>query len=70
MAKAKLRLLCECAPVAFIVEAAGGKSLVDPAFSSGEKMSVLDLAVDDLDKCVGFCCGGVAEVKKFEKCMF
>jgi len=70
MAKAKLRLLYESAPVAFIVEAAGGKSMVDPASSGGEKMSVLDLVVDDLEKCVGFCCGGVAEVDKFEKFMF
>jgi len=69
-AKAKLRLLYECAPIAFIVEAAGGKSMVDPAFSKGEKMSVLDLVVDDLDRRVGICYGGIAEVEKFEQHMF
>lgn len=69
-AKAKLRLLYECAPIAFIVEAAGGKSLVDPAFSNGEKMSILDVEVDDLDKRIGICYGGTAEVDKFAKLMF
>jgi len=69
-AGAKLRLLYECAPIAFIVEAAGGKSLVDPAFVKGEKMSVLDMEVDDLDKRIGICYGGIAEVEKFERCMF
>mgnify|MGYP002628896430 CR=1 FL=1 len=32
-AKAKLRLLYECAPIAMIVECSGGKSMVDPAMS-------------------------------------
>merc|ERR1712217_172744 len=69
-AKAKLRLLYECAPIAFIVEAAGGRSLVDPAFSKGQKMSILDVEVDELDKRIGICYGGTAEVEKFEKYMF
>jgi len=61
-AKAKLRLLYECAPIAFIVEAAGGASLVDPAFSS-DKTSVLDIPIDTLDQRIGICYGGVDEVK-------
>jgi len=33
-------------------------------------MSLLDLVVDDLDKCVGICYGGTAQVEKFEQHMF
>jgi len=66
-AAAKLRLLYECAPNACTAEAAGGMPMVDPAFSSGEKVSVLVPVVDDLDKRVGICDGGAAEVEKYEQ---
>ena len=45
-AHAKLRLLYEVAPIALLVEAAGGRSSVDPAMcADGKPMSVLDLEV-------------------------
>eukprot|EP00392_Amoebophrya_sp_AT5.2_P013707 g13836.t1 len=68
-AKAKLRLLYECGPIAFIVERAGGVSLVDPAFSGGAAQSVLDVAVKDLDQRIGVCYGGKDEVEVFKKHM-
>ena len=68
-AKAKLRLLYECAPIAFIVEASNGKSLVDPRFAK-TPTSVLDIVIDDLDKRIGICYGGTEEVKIFQKFMF
>merc|ERR1712193_452980 len=67
--KTKLRLLYECAPIALIVEACGGKSLLDPAFG-GENptpISVLDVVIDDLDKRIGVCYGSATEVDRFEK---
>jgi len=70
--KTKLRLLYECAPIALIVEACGGKSLLDPAFG-GENptpISVLDVVIDDLDKRIGVCYGSATEVDRFEKVMY
>jgi sedoheptulose-bisphosphatase len=71
-AKAKLRLLYECAPIAFIVEACGGKSVIDPAFADANKTpkSVLDVVIDDLDKRIGLCCGSAKEVDRFQEMMF
>ncbi|CAD7934929.1 unnamed protein product [Amoebophrya sp. A25] len=68
-AKAKLRLLYECAPIAFIVEAAGGKSLVDPMFASAPQ-SVLDVAVAALDQRIGVAYGSSAEIELFQTHMF
>ena len=67
-AKAKLRLLYECAPIGLIVEAAGGKSLVAPceAMQSIEPVSVLDVVISDLDKRVGVCYGSEEEVHRFQ----
>lgn len=66
-AKAKLRLLYECAPIALIIEAAGGMSC---ACSSelGEECgsgSVLDMVISDLDLRIGVCFGSKVEVQRF-----
>lgn len=69
-ARAKLRLLYECAPIAFIVEAAEGRSCLDPAMCPDQKpLSVLDLEVTDLDQRVGVCYGGVSNVDDYKNTM-
>lgn len=70
--RAKLRLLYECAPIALIVEAAGGASCVCPS-EEGEPMepvSLLDVLVDHLDRRVGVCFGSVTEVERFKSYIF
>ncbi|RYH00799.1 hypothetical protein EON65_48785 [archaeon] len=71
-AKAKLRLLYECAPIALIVEAAGGMSCVcsSEANEHCEPVSLLDVAVTDLDKRVGVCYGSKEEVERFKSYIF
>jgi sedoheptulose-bisphosphatase len=71
-AKAKLRLLFECAPIALIVEAAGGASCACPS-EVGEEMapmSILDVQITDLDKRVGVCYGSKNEVERFKTYIF
>lgn len=71
-AKAKLRLLFEAAPIALIVESAGGLSCCAPS-EAGEAMSVqsiLDVPVSDLDKRVGVCFGSSEEVVRFQDYLF
>ncbi|CDJ42603.1 sedoheptulose-1,7 bisphosphatase, putative [Eimeria tenella] len=58
-APAKLRLAFEVAPIAFIVEAAGGRS-------SNGKRSALDVALETMDHRTAFCCGTEEEVINFE----
>ncbi|XP_026191043.1 sedoheptulose-1,7-bisphosphatase, chloroplastic [Cyclospora cayetanensis] len=58
-APAKLRLAYEVAPIAFLVEAAGG------ATSTGSG-SALDVPLQAMDHRTPFCCGTEEEVKKFE----
>ncbi|CAM9673289.1 unnamed protein product, partial [Chrysoparadoxa australica] len=71
-AKAKLRLVYECAPLALLVEAAGGATLVAP--SAGEAnpspISVLDIKIEDLDQRMGVFYGGTEEVELCRKHMF
>ena len=71
-AKAKLRLLFEAAPIALIIEAAGGSSCVCPteAAEKQEPVSLLDVIVSDLDKRVGVCYGSVEEVERFKSFIF
>lgn len=57
-AKAKLRLLYECAPLAYVVETAGGAS-------TDGKMSILDLAAATYDHTTPICLGSRAEVARF-----
>lgn len=71
-AKAKLRLLYECAPIALIMEAAGGQSCVCPS-EAGEVLSpisLLDVPITDLDRRVGVCYGSAEEVQRFKSLLF
>lgn len=71
-ARAKLRLLYECAPIALIVEAAGGSSCVcaSEVGESMEPVSLLDVVVKDLDQRVGVCYGSTEEVERFKNFMY
>jgi sedoheptulose-bisphosphatase len=85
-APAKLRLVYECAPIALLVEAAGGTTVMAPSITSSSStsssngngsngcserpISVLDVVIDDLDKRLGVCFGGSEEVAVFNKFMF
>jgi len=64
-AKAKLRLLYEVAPIALIVEAAGGRSCDEKS-----QKSALDVVVDNLDKRMGVAYGSSGEMETFVKTMF
>lgn len=61
-APAKLRLLYECAPLAFIVEAAGGAS-------SDGVSSILELPITSLDARTPICLGSPLEVEKALPCL-
>ena len=61
-APAKLRLLYECAPLAYIMEAAGGAS-------TDGRGSILDLAIDSLDARTPICLGSKAEVQRAQHCL-
>nr|AHK23663.1 chloroplast sedoheptulose-1,7-bisphosphatase [Chromera velia] len=61
-APAKLRAVFECAPIAMLVEAAGGKT-------SDGKQSILDLKFNSMDHRTPFCAGSAEEVERFEKVM-
>lgn len=63
--KAKLRLVFECAPIALLVENAGGHSSGD-----GKCMSALDVTVTGIDQRTQVCFGSKLEVARFEKYMF
>ena len=71
-AKAKLRLLFECAPVALVIESAGGASCVAPCEAGQEQvpMSLLDVPISFLDKRVGVCYGSIDEVNRFKSHIF
>lgn len=61
-APAKLRLLYECAPLALIVEAAGGTS-------SNGKESILSMKIDSLDRRTAITLGSRDEVVRSEHCL-
>ena len=63
--KAKLRLLFEVAPLALLVEKAGGASSCD-----GQCVSGLDVVVDVHDQRTQICYGSVGEVKRFEETLY
>ena len=63
--KAKLRLLFEVAPLALLVEKAGGASSCD-----GKLVSGLDVNVDVHDQRTQICYGSVGEVKRFEEFLY
>ncbi len=58
--KGKLRLLYECAPLAFVMENAGGHA------STG-KERILDIQIDTIHQRVPFVVGGAGDVELFEK---
>lgn len=70
--KAKLRLLYECAPIALIVEAAGGASCSCPNEAEEGLVpgSLLDVLITDLDRRIGVCYGSCEEVERFKSFMF
>merc|ERR1712193_473128 len=63
--KAKLRLLFEVAPLALLVEKAGGASSCD-----GKCVSGLDVEVEQHDQRTQICYGSVGEVKRFEETLY
>lgn len=63
--KAKLRLLFEVAPLALIVEKAGGESSAD-----GKCVSALDIPIEAEDQRTQVCYGSKEEVKRFEEFMY
>ena len=71
-AKAKLRLLYECAPIALIIEAAGGASCVCPSEAAElmDPVSLLDVPIYHLDRRVGVCFGSLLEVERFKQIIF
>jgi len=66
VAPAKLRLLYEVAPIGLIIELAGGKTVHE----SREGVSVLDIAIEDLDQRLGLCLGSADEVDTYVNFMF
>lgn len=67
-AKAKLRLLYECAPIALLVEAAGGMSCACSSEARDDVIlasSVLDVPITFLDRRIGVCFGSKREVERF-----
>jgi len=71
-AAAKLRLLFEGAPIALVVEAAGGSSCVCPSemLELVDPVSLLDVEVTHLDRRVGVCLGSTDEVSRFKSFLF
>lgn len=63
--KAKLRLVFECAPLALLIENAGGFSSGD-----GQCISALDVEVTGIDQRTQVCYGSKMEVARFEKYMY
>jgi len=57
--KAKLRLLYECAPIAMIVECAGGMS------TDGKAASLLDVPISSTTDTSDICVGSPSEVKRY-----
>lgn len=71
-AKAKLRLLYEAAPIALVVECAGGSSCVAPG-PEGEHpdpVSLLDLAISALEVKCGVAYGSTEEVAVFKRYLY
>lgn len=68
-APAKLRLLFEVAPVAFVMEAAGATTCTIPQPGDMTCASPLDVEITDLDLRLGVCMGSSTEVKLFKQKM-
>lgn len=63
--KAKLRILFEVAPLALMVENAGGASSCD-----GKSVSALDIPILGYDQRTEICFGSIGEVRRFEEYMY
>ncbi|KAK9839275.1 hypothetical protein WJX81_005282 [Elliptochloris bilobata] len=63
--KAKLRILFEVAPLALLIEKAGGYSSAD-----GKCISGLDVPIEAYDQRTQICYGSIAEVRRFEEYMY
>lgn len=63
--KAKLRILFEVAPLALLVEQAGGHSSCD-----GKCISALDVEIEDYDQRSQVCFGSKEEVRRFEEYLY
>jgi len=63
--KAKLRILFEVAPLALMVEKAGGHSSCD-----GKRISALDIPILAYDQRTQICFGSIGEVRRFEEYMY
>jgi sedoheptulose-bisphosphatase len=63
--KAKLRILFEVAPLALLVENAGGASSCD-----GKCVSGLDVPIKAYDQRTEICYGSVGEVRRFEEYLY
>ena len=63
--KAKLRLLFEVAPLALLVEKAGGESSGD-----GKPQSALDIVCEIHDQRTQVAYGSIGEIRRFEEYMY
>lgn len=63
--KAKLRILFEVAPLALLVENAGGASSCD-----GKCVSALDIPILNYDQRTEICFGSIGEVRRFEEYLY
>ncbi|KAG2448279.1 hypothetical protein HYH02_006863 [Chlamydomonas schloesseri] len=63
--KAKLRILFEVAPLALLIEKAGGASSCD-----GKAVSALDIPILVCDQRTQICYGSIGEVRRFEEYMY
>lgn len=61
--KAKLRLTFEVAPIAYLIEKAGG-------YSSSNQQSALDVPIEGIDDRAEICFGSHDEVKRFEEFVY
>ena len=70
--KAKLRLLFEAAPLALIVEAAGGNAIACPTEDDEQwgGAPLLDIVADNMDKRVGVAYGSQEEVARIKAVLF
>jgi sedoheptulose-bisphosphatase len=63
--KAKLRILFEVAPLALLVENAGGASSCD-----GKAVSALEIPINAYDQRTEICFGSKGEVRRFEEYLY
>ena len=62
-APAKLRLAFEAAPVALLIESAGG--IADDGTGGSTSTYILDVEITAVDQRTGLCCGSAEEVRRY-----